>query len=107
MRALLHYIIVFFSTFFCFYIGLSFSTLLFLFVFDIGFDYFFDAQIDLKNTLNLVTISKVFFTMIYPSTIMAIYFVFAAWRNSKGNYPYSKRRKFKDIEDKDWDPDVD
>jgi hypothetical protein len=47
------------------------------------------------------------FVLAGPPTLAGLIGVYNYWEESKTHYPYTKRRKFKDIEDESWDVDVD
>jgi hypothetical protein len=50
---------------------------------------------------------KILFAITGPSAIMGFVGMYKHWKTSQTQYPYTKRRKFKDVEDENWDVDVD
>ena len=57
-----------------------------------------NSLIDFYRSLRVIAI---------PSAFMGFVGMYEYWKSSQTQYPYTKRRKFKDIEDESWDVDVD
>jgi hypothetical protein len=60
---------------------------------------------DFSNVLN--NFYKALCAIAIPSAFMGFVGMYEYWKSLQTQYPYTKRRKFKDIEDESWDVDVD